>query len=194
MQCFWNSAEKHMACCGCKIWKVGSDNVEEKRGRRRGLYTSPPRTKKTAMLPRLTVLTNKSPHRISIFGFRHSCTFQSSFFERCICALAEPFDRRLLLLIKRLPSLFFLRYLWKYIFSDHRITVKYVERIESQLLYLLTSRDSKLSHLSIHAPEPNRFFLREHRLFTFRRVKFPYFETAQHPTYPPSQPIPPIIH
>jgi hypothetical protein len=64
---------------------------------------------------------------------------------------------------------------------------RYVERIKSQHLYPLTSRDLKLSHLSIHAPEPNPFFRESIDYSHFNTSSSRYFHTAQHPTYPLNQ-------
>jgi hypothetical protein len=65
--------------------------------------------------------------------------------------------------------------------------VKYVKRIELQLLYLVASRDLKLSHLSIHATEPNPFSLENIHYSHLNTSSSRYFHTAQHPTYPLSQ-------
>jgi hypothetical protein len=94
----WHAAVAKFGKSEVIMWRKNEGDDE--------VYILHPLVLKTAMLSRLTVLTNKSPHRISTFGFRHSRTFQSSFFERSICSLAEPFDCRLPLLIKRLPYRF----------------------------------------------------------------------------------------
>jgi hypothetical protein len=72
---------------------------------------------KTAILPRLTALTNKSPHHISTFRLRHSCTFQSSFFDQSHMRSCWTFwsPTRSPHKTSSIP-LFFFRYLLKCIF------------------------------------------------------------------------------